>query len=90
MNDRPRQFYVVHDERGRILALAPIVVEQVNERIRIGYRPVPKPDQKVTEIELTDEHATLAPHELLGFEVAVDPQTGRPHLRRPARPNSKR
>lgn len=82
MSHELRRIYVVHDEQGRILALAPIVEEQVNERVRIGYRPVPSPHQKVTEVELTDERAGLAAHELLDLEVALHPETRRPHLRR--------
>jgi len=39
MNDRPRRIYVVHDERGRILGIAPIAMEQVNEGVWLGYRP---------------------------------------------------
>ena len=46
MNEQPqRRFYVVHDEKGRILGLAPIIMEQVNERVRLGYRLVPGPGQ---------------------------------------------
>jgi hypothetical protein len=83
MTDQPpRRFYVVHDERGRILGLAPVREEQVNERIRLGYRPIPGPGQKVIEVDLTEEHASLLPHELLDFEVAMDPRTGSPRLRR--------
>ena len=89
MNDKPRRFYVVHDEQGRILGLAPIALEQANERVRLGYRPVPNPDQKVTELELTGQQAGLAPHELLSLEVAIDPRTKQPHLRRPADAASK-
>jgi len=82
MNEQPqRRFYIVHDEKGRILGLAPIVMEQVNERVRLGYRLVPGPGQRVTEIALADEHVSLLPHELLDFEVVFHPETGQPHLR---------
>jgi hypothetical protein len=89
MNERRRRVYVVHDERGRILGLAPVVSEQTNERVRLGYRPVPEPHQKMSEVELSEEHSALAPHELLGLEIVVDPQTGRPQLRRPQRATPK-
>jgi hypothetical protein len=61
-----------------------------NQRLRLGYRPVPGPNERVTELELTDEHSALAPHELLELEVALDPQTGTSYLRRPAGATSKR
>ena len=83
-NPPPRRFYVVHDEQGRILGLVPVAPQPVNERVRLGYRVLAGPGQKVTEIELAAEHASLRPHELLEFEVAVDPQTGKSQLRRPA------
>ena len=89
MNDQLRRLYVVHDEHGRILALAPVVSEQTNERVRLGYRPVPEPNQRVSEVELSEEHSALLPHELLELEVAIDPQTGRPRLRRPRRATPK-
>ena len=89
MNDQLRRLYVVHDEHGRILALAPVVSEQTNERVRLGYRPVPAPNQKVSEVELSEEHSAFLPHELLELEVAIDPQTGRPQLRRPRRATPK-
>ena len=83
MSERRRRFYVVHDERGRILCLAPVAVNQANERVSLGYRPVPGPGQRVTELELPDEHASLLPQELLQLEVAVDPKTRKFYLRRP-------
>jgi hypothetical protein len=90
MNDRLLRFYVVHDQRGRILGLAPILSEQVDQRFRLGYRPLPGPDERLTEVELTHEHSALAPHQLLEFEVAFDSQTGRPRLRRPPDATSNR
>jgi hypothetical protein len=90
MNSRQRRFYVVHDEHGRILGLAPMASEEANQRFRLGYRPVPGPNERVTELELTHEHSALAPHELLELEVALDPQTGTPYLRRRAGATSKR
>jgi len=89
MNSRQRRFYVVHDEHGRILGLAPVMSEEANEQFRLGYRPLPGPSERVTELELTEEHSALAPHELLELEVAMDPQTGTPYLRRPAGATSK-
>ena len=81
-NPSPRRFYIVHDERGRILGLAPVAMRETRGRFRLGYRPLPGPGQKVTELELPDEHASFLPHELLDFEVAIHPDTGKPHLRR--------
>jgi hypothetical protein len=83
MNEQSQpRFYVVHDEQGRILAIAPVALQQVSERVRLGCRPLPGPGQKVVELVLDHEHASLRPHELLEFEVALHPQTGNPQLRR--------
>jgi hypothetical protein len=84
MNDQSQaRFFVVHDEQGRILAVAPVALQHVSERVRLGCRPVPGPGQKIVELVLEHEHASLLPHELLEFEVALHPQTGKPQLRRP-------
>ena len=83
MNEQSqRRFYGVHDEQGRILAVAPVALQQVSERVRLGCRPLPGPGQKLAELELGHELASLCPHELLEFEVAFHPQTGKPQLRR--------
>ena len=77
-----RRHYVVHDRRGRILALAPVQPAPLGRELRAGWRPMPATGQRVAEIDL--DPAQLA----LGLDVVlatfrVDTRGGKtPILRR--------
>ena len=76
MNTKPARYYVVHNRAGRILAVAPISGGQNREGMQLGWRPIARGNQIVTEIELNNEQARLGLHELLAFEIKTDARSG--------------
>ncbi len=78
-----RRCYLLHNEEGRILAIAPIATVRTNDGVECGFRPVPKAHQTLAEVNLEGEHAELSLADLLQFEVVIDAKTGRPSLKRP-------
>jgi hypothetical protein len=77
------RYHVVSDAKGRILALVPARAARMAGGVELGWRPVAGRGQRVSEVELTKEHAALAPQDLLaGYSVKVDRKTGRAQLAR--------
>jgi hypothetical protein len=75
-----RRCHVLHDESGRILALAG--TEERAGRVRFSSRPVPGPGQHAIEIELGTEHDGLDLHDILANFVVERREPGTPMLRR--------
>jgi hypothetical protein len=48
--------------------------------MQMGWHPIARGNQIVTEIELNDEQARLGLHELLTFEIKTDARSGVPRL----------
>jgi hypothetical protein len=77
-----RGCHVVHDEEGRILALALAAAQDHVDSVRLTSRPIPGPGQSVTEIDLEHEHDGLGLHEKLEHFVVERRETATPALRR--------
>ena len=80
-----RRHYLVHDRRGRILALAPIQPAPLAGELRAAWQPMPGAGQRVVEIDLDPAQLALGLDVVLAT-VRVDTRNAKaPVLRRIAR-----
>ena len=85
MNAQTGRYYVVANRAGRIVALLPASAISRSAGGEVGWRPVARPGQRVAEVNLTEEHSALLPHELIEhFVIQIDRKTSLARLARRA------
>jgi hypothetical protein len=77
-----RRYYIVHNGRGKLLALAPVEVERQSDELQLGWRPVETEIQFVTEIELDGPQLERLSRDLEKSELRFDEKTGKPYVHR--------
>lgn len=73
MNTKIGRVFVVHNASGNVLALIPAEVQPRGDGLQVGIRPLPGPDQFVSEAELPSECINTPLNQLVrDFEVHFD------------------
>lgn len=62
---RSPRHYVLHDDQGRILALAPAEPVRQPGGAQLDWRPLPGPGQHLAEVQLDGDLADLGLNEIL-------------------------